>query len=54
MTRVYLKNQKYDIANKAYRLGTPTGVDTKWRLQFFVKYNYRFLLDVIIVIIDYR
>ncbi len=26
-------------------------VDTKWRFQFFVKYDYRFLLDVIIAII---
>jgi hypothetical protein len=26
-------------------------VDTKWRFQFFAKYDYRFLLDVIIVII---
>jgi hypothetical protein len=24
-------------------------VDTKWRIQFFAKYDYRFLLDVIIV-----
>ncbi len=23
-------------------------VDTKWRIQFFAKYDYRFLLDVII------
>ncbi len=26
-------------------------VDRKWRFQFFVKYNYHFLLDVIIAII---
>jgi hypothetical protein len=26
-------------------------VDTKWRFQFFAKYDYRFLLDVIITII---
>ncbi len=26
-------------------------VDTKWRFQFFAKYDYRFLLDVIIAII---
>jgi hypothetical protein len=26
-------------------------VDTKWRFQFFAKYDYRFWLDVIIVII---
>jgi hypothetical protein len=26
-------------------------VDTKWRFQFFAKYDYCFLLDVIIVII---
>jgi hypothetical protein len=26
-------------------------VDTKWRFQFFAKYGYRFLLDVIIAII---
>ncbi len=25
-------------------------VDTKWRFQFFAKYDYRFLLDVIIAI----
>ncbi len=30
---------------------TGTRVDTKWRFQFFAKYNYRFLLDVIIAII---
>ncbi len=24
------------------------GVGTKWRFQFFAKYDYRFLLDVII------
>jgi hypothetical protein len=29
----------------------PTRVDTKWRFQFFAKYDYRFLLDVIIAII---
>jgi hypothetical protein len=28
-----------------------TRVDTKWRFQFFAKYDYRFLLDVIIAII---
>jgi hypothetical protein len=28
-----------------------TRIDTKWRFQFFAKYNYRFLLDVIIAII---
>jgi hypothetical protein len=28
-----------------------TRVDTKWRSQFFAKYDYRFLLDVIIAII---
>jgi hypothetical protein len=28
-----------------------TRVDTKWRFQFFTKYDYRFLLDVIIAII---
>jgi hypothetical protein len=26
-------------------------VDTKWRFQFFAKYDYRFLLDVIVAII---
>ncbi len=26
-------------------------VDTKWRFQFFAKYDYRFMLDVIIAII---
>jgi hypothetical protein len=26
-------------------------VDTKWRYQFFAKYDYRFLLDAIIAII---
>jgi hypothetical protein len=26
-------------------------VDTKWRFQFFTKYDYRFMLDVIIAII---
>jgi hypothetical protein len=26
-------------------------VDTKWRFQFFAKYDYRFLLDMIIAII---
>jgi hypothetical protein len=26
-------------------------VDTKWRFQFFAKYDYRFLLDVMIAII---
>jgi hypothetical protein len=26
-------------------------VDMKWRFQFFAKYDYRFLLDVIIAII---
>jgi hypothetical protein len=26
-------------------------VDTKWRFQYFAKYDYRFLLDVIIPII---
>jgi hypothetical protein len=29
----------------------PSRVDTKWRFQFFAKYDYRFLLDVIIVAI---
>jgi hypothetical protein len=29
----------------------PPRVDTKWRFQFFAKYDYRFLLDVIIAII---
>jgi hypothetical protein len=28
-----------------------TRVDTKWHFQFFTKYDYRFLLDVIIAII---
>jgi hypothetical protein len=28
-----------------------TRVDTKWRFQFFAKYDYRFMLDVIIAII---
>jgi hypothetical protein len=28
-----------------------TRVGTKWRFQFFAKYDYRFLLDVIIPII---
>jgi hypothetical protein len=28
-----------------------TRVDTKWRFQFFAKYDYRFLLDAIIAII---
>jgi hypothetical protein len=26
-------------------------VDTKWRYQFFAKFDYRFMLDVIIAII---
>jgi hypothetical protein len=26
-------------------------VDTKWHFQFFTKYDYRFMLDVIIAII---
>jgi hypothetical protein len=26
-------------------------VDTKWRYRFFAKYDYRFMLDVIIAII---
>jgi hypothetical protein len=26
-------------------------VDMKWRFQFFAKYDYRFMLDVIIAII---
>jgi hypothetical protein len=26
-------------------------VDTKWRFQFFAKYDYRILMDVIIAII---
>jgi hypothetical protein len=26
-------------------------VDTKWHFHFFVKYDYRFLLDVIIALI---
>ncbi len=26
-------------------------VDTKWRFQFFAKYDYRFMLEVIIAII---
>jgi hypothetical protein len=26
-------------------------IETKWRFQFFAKYDYRFLLDVIITII---
>jgi hypothetical protein len=30
---------------------TCSRVDTKWRFQFFAKYDYRFLLDVIIEII---
>ncbi len=29
----------------------PPRVDMKWRFQFFAKYDYRFLLDVIIAII---
>jgi hypothetical protein len=29
----------------------PNRVDTKWRFQFFAKYDYRFLMDVIIAII---
>ncbi len=29
----------------------PSRVDTKWHFQFFAKYDYRFLLDVIIAII---
>jgi hypothetical protein len=28
-----------------------TRVDTKWRFQFFAKYDYRFLLDVMIATI---
>jgi hypothetical protein len=28
-----------------------TRVDTKWRFQFFAKYDYRFLSDAIIAII---
>jgi hypothetical protein len=31
--------------------GPLTRVDTKWRFQFFAKYDYRFLSDVIIAII---
>jgi hypothetical protein len=31
--------------------GTSRRVDTKWRFPFFTKYDYRFLLDVIITII---
>ncbi len=31
--------------------GMPARVDTKWRFQFFAKYDYHFLLDVIIAII---
>ncbi len=30
---------------------TATRVDTKWRIKFFAKYDYRFLLDVIIATI---
>jgi hypothetical protein len=29
---------------------TGTRVDTKWRFQFFAKYDYCFMSDVIIVI----
>ncbi len=32
-------------------LSINTRVDTKWRFQFFAKYDYRFMLDVIIAII---
>jgi hypothetical protein len=31
--------------------GLISRVDTKWRFQFFAKYDYRFFLDVIIAII---
>jgi hypothetical protein len=31
--------------------GVSSRVDTKWRFQFFAKYDYRFMLDVIIAII---
>jgi hypothetical protein len=34
-----------------YHVNTQYRVDTKWRFQFFAKYDYRFLLDVIIAII---
>jgi hypothetical protein len=35
----------------ASQLAAGRRVDTKWRFQFFAKYDYRFLLDVIIAII---
>jgi hypothetical protein len=32
-------------------LSVDSRVDTKWRYKFFTKYDYRFMLDVIIAII---
>jgi hypothetical protein len=34
-----------------YKNMVGTRVDTKWRFQFFAKYDYRFMLEVIIAII---
>jgi hypothetical protein len=41
-----------NCAFKLFKVHCPTPrVDTKWRFQLFAKYDYRFLLDVIIAII---
>jgi hypothetical protein len=37
--------------NKLSMLAVVGRVDTKWCLQFFAKYDYRFLLEVIIAIV---
>ncbi len=39
------------VITKIINLSHLTRVDTKWPFQFFAKYDYRFLLNVIIVII---
>jgi hypothetical protein len=45
------KMETLSINNPCRFLKATNRVDTKWRFQFFAKYDYRFLLDVIIVII---
>ncbi len=47
-----LKFISFNFSTAKYFFGIDeTRVDTKWRFQFFAKYDYRFLLDVIIAII---
>jgi hypothetical protein len=48
---IYTKKGKGCWAFLKPVLGVRNRVDKKWRFQFFAKYDYRFLLDVIIAII---